>query len=419
MQPIKLLHTADLHVGMENYGRMDPETGTHGRVMDFLRRLTDMGDYAIDEGVDIFVFAGDAYKMRDPNPTFQREFARRIKRVADAGIPVVLLVGNHDLPPVQRRATSISIFDTLQVPNVYVGADYAITTITCRRGQQLQVATAPYPLRQDHIAREEGEGKSVEELDRLLSERLTARIMDLAHRVRQDPETPAILAGHFSVDEAAHGSERNIMVGRDVAVDRSAALADPIWRYVALGHIHKHQSLNHDEQPPIIFSGSPERIDFGEEREPKGWVVATIGEGQTIWQFQEQYRRQPRPFRTIKADVRDAEDPTAEVVKQIESAGDLSETVVRLQIVLDETQELALVDRDIKLALKDVYDVASIQRDVQRQARDRLGGVSVEALTPVQMLDRYLDTRRVDEAHKKLLLQYAEDLIREADSQSD
>ena len=111
---------------MENYGRMDPETGIHGRVMDFLRRLTDMVDYAIDEGVDVFVFAGDAYKMRDPNPTFQREFARRIKRVADAGIPVVLLVGNHDLPPVQRRATSISIFDTLQVPNVYVGADYGL-----------------------------------------------------------------------------------------------------------------------------------------------------------------------------------------------------------------------------------------------------------------------------------------------------
>ena len=85
--------------------------------------------------------------------------------------------------------------------------------------------------------------------------------------------------------------------------------------------------------------------------------------------------------------------------------------------VLDETQELRLVDRDIKLALKDAYDVASIQRDVQRQARDRLGGVSVEALTPIQMLDRFLDTRKTDEARKKLLLQYAEDLIREADSQ--
>jgi DNA repair exonuclease SbcCD nuclease subunit len=38
-------------------------------------------------------------------------------------------------------------------------------------------------------------------------------------------------------------------------VDRATALADPVWRYVALGHIHKHQSLNRDEQPPIVYSG--------------------------------------------------------------------------------------------------------------------------------------------------------------------
>jgi exonuclease SbcD len=418
MQSIKLLHTADLHVGMENYGRMDPETGIHGRVMDYLRRLTDMVEYAIDEGVDLFVFAGDAYKMRDPNPTFQREFARRIKRVADVGIPVILLVGNHDLPPVQRRATSISIFDTLGVPNVHVGADYAVLTVRCRRGQRLQVATAPYPLRQDHLAREEMEGKSVEELDRLLSERLTERIRLLADKAREDPDTPAILVGHFSVDEASHGSERNIMVGRDVAVDRATALADPAWRYVALGHIHKHQSLNRDEQPPILYSGSAERIDFGEEKEKKGWVVATLGEGQTIWSFQEQYKRAARPFRTIEVDAREAEDPTALVVERIEKAGDLSETVVKVIITMDEAQEPRLVDRDVKLALKDAYDVSAIQRDVRRRERDRLGGVSVEALTPLQVLDRYFDTRKVDEARKKLLLTQAEELMREVDAQA-
>jgi DNA repair protein SbcD/Mre11 len=418
MQPIKLLHTADLHIGMENYGRMDPATGIHGRVMDYLRRLTDMVEFAIAEGVDVFVFAGDAYKMRDPNPTFQREFARRIKQVADAGIPVILLVGNHDLPPVQRRATSISIFDTLSVPNVYVGADYRVLNVRCRRGQKLQVATAPYPLRQDHLAREEMEGKSVEELDRLLSERLTERIRNLANQAREDKNAPAILVGHFSVDEASHGSERNIMVGRDVAVDRATALADPAWGYVALGHIHRHQSLNRDEQPPIIYSGSCERIDFGEENEKKGWVVATIGEGQTIWSFQEHYRLPARPFRTIKVDAREAEDPTALVVERIEKEGDLSETVVRLIVTIDEAQEPRLVDRDIKLALRDAYDVPAIQRDVVRSLRGRLGGVSVEALTPLQVLERYFDTRQVDEARKQLLLTQAEELMREVDAQS-
>ena len=121
--PIRLLHIADIHIGMENYGRLDPQTGINGRVMDFLRRLNDAVAYALDNEIDVVIFAGDAYKTRDPNPTYQREFARRMKRLADAGIPVVMLVGNHDLPAVAQRATSISIFSTLDVPNVIVG-DY-------------------------------------------------------------------------------------------------------------------------------------------------------------------------------------------------------------------------------------------------------------------------------------------------------
>ncbi|MFN2167011.1 MAG: exonuclease SbcCD subunit D, partial [Anaerolineae bacterium] len=109
MDSIRLLHLADLHIGMENYGQLDPATGLNGRVMDFLRRLNEAVDYALENEIDLVLFAGDAYKSRDPNSTYRREFARRIKRLADAGIPVVLLVGNHDLPAQERRASRIEI----------------------------------------------------------------------------------------------------------------------------------------------------------------------------------------------------------------------------------------------------------------------------------------------------------------------
>ena len=92
------------------------------------------------------VFAGDAYKTRDPNPTYQREFARRIKKIADAGIPVVLLVGNHDLPAGARRATSISIFDTLAVPNVYV-ADREDAAARSPAGAASHCRSPPCPIR--------------------------------------------------------------------------------------------------------------------------------------------------------------------------------------------------------------------------------------------------------------------------------
>ncbi len=410
MEPIKLLHTADIHIGMENYGRVDPATGINARVMDFLRRLSDIGEYAVEQGVDVFVFAGDAYKTRDPNPTHQREFARRIKRIADAGIPVIMLVGNHDLPAVARRATSIDIFGTLEVPNVYVGNREEVIQVACRRGQPLQVATAPYPLRTALLSREQSQGKSLNELDALLQAAMIDNIAALAAQARQRPDVPAILVGHFSVNEASHGSEQNIMIGRDAAIPRSV-LADPAFRYVALGHIHKHQSLNADRQPPVIYSGSFERIDFGEEREPKGFVVAEIGDGPTTWEFVRGYRRQARPFVTIRADVRDATDPTAAVVEAIQAKPDLSEAVVRVIVTLRQEQEPRLAEREIFRALEGAYFVAALQKDVERAERQRLGAVSVEALTAGQLLERYLAVKDVPAERAKLLQERGEALI--------
>ncbi len=376
--PIRLLHIADIHIGMENYGRTDPQTGLNQRVMDFLRRLSDAVDYALDHEIDVVIFAGDAYKTRNPNPTFQREFARRMKRLADAGIPVLMLVGNHDLPAVAQKATSISIFSTLDVPNTVVGDREKLWQITCRRGQPLQVATVPYPLKSGLLTDEDSRGKSIAEIDGMLQAALAENIRALAAEARQRPDTPAVLTGHFSVQEASTGSERSIMIGRDVAVARSA-LADPAWDYVALGHIHKHQSLNGDAHPPVIYSGSIERIDFGEEREPKGWVVATIERGRADWQFVTHYKRPARPFVTIAVDVRAEQgDPTPAVLAAIKRR-DLTDAVVRVTLRLREEQETLLQEREILRALNaKAYFVAGISKDVERADRQRLGAISVE-----------------------------------------
>ncbi|HNS03998.1 MAG TPA: exonuclease SbcCD subunit D [Anaerolineae bacterium] len=411
--PIRLLHIADIHIGMENYGRTDPQTGLNGRVMDFLRRLSDAVDYALDHEIDIVIFAGDAYKTRDPNPTFQREFARRMKRLADAGIPVVMLVGNHDLPAVAQRATSIGIFSTLAVPNTFLGNREKLWQITCRRGQPVQVATVPYPLKSGLLTDEESRGKSIAEVDALMQQTLAENIRALAGEARQQPDIPALLTGHFTVQEASTGSERSIMIGRDVAVARSV-LADPAWDYVALGHIHKHQSLNGDAHPPVIYSGSIERIDFGEEREPKGWVVATIQRGRADWQFVAHYRRPARPFITIAVDLRGEEgDPTPAVLAAI-AQRELTDAVVRVNLRLRAEQETLLQEREVLAALHGAaYFVAGFNKDVERPERQRLGAVSVESLAPRELLARYFEVTEVSPQRSARLLQAAEELMAE------
>src|SRR5512145_1174039 len=117
---IKLLHLADLHIGVENYGRIDPASGLHSRLIDYLERLDEAIEYALDSAADAVLIAGDIYKSRTPNPTHQREFAKRIRRIREAGLPVFVLIGNHDMSPTMGRAHSIEIFDTLAIEGVTI-----------------------------------------------------------------------------------------------------------------------------------------------------------------------------------------------------------------------------------------------------------------------------------------------------------
>src|SRR5512140_3543454 len=149
---MKLLHFADAHIDMANYGRHDPETGPPFRVLDFLKSLDTIIDTAIDEKVDLVIFAGDAYKDRSPAPTFQREWGRRIIRLSQAKIPTLLLVGNHDLSPAAGRANAIQEFSTLQVPFVRVLDRPEFLSPADLWGLPVQVLAMPWVSRSGFLA---------------------------------------------------------------------------------------------------------------------------------------------------------------------------------------------------------------------------------------------------------------------------
>ena len=104
---MRILHFSDVHIGVESYGSIDPSTGLSARLADFLSTFDEVVDFALNNSVDLALFAGDAYKSRDPSQTHQREFARRIARLSREGVPVFLLVGNHDIPHIASRATAL------------------------------------------------------------------------------------------------------------------------------------------------------------------------------------------------------------------------------------------------------------------------------------------------------------------------
>ena len=312
---MRIVHFSDVHIGVENYGRVDPETGLSTRLLDFLQTLDEVVSYSIENRVDLVLFCGDAYKSRDPTQTHQREFARRIARLSAEGIPLFLVLGNHDMPHVTSRATALDIFRTLDVSNVYTGDTLNTYRISTADGP-LQIVALPWIRRSAFLAREETQGLTPDEINQAIQKILADTIRVQADAL--DPDVPALFAGHVSVGDARTSSEQWMMLGRDHVLLKSD-VALPQFDYVALGHIHRHQILGRD--PLVVYSGSLERIDFGEEDDEKGFCVVDLdpqkpaGLRQRDFQFRQV---SARSFLTISVDILPQDpDPTGTVVNSI------------------------------------------------------------------------------------------------------
>ena len=408
---VTVLHCADLHLGVENYGRPDAATGLHSRLLDFLRSFDELVEYALSQPVDLVLFAGDAYRSRDPSPTHQREFARRIHRLASAGIPVFLLVGNHDLPGTAGRANTLDIFSTLEVPNVWVGRTLGTHLIPTRSGP-VQVVALPWITRSYLLRRDEFKGCTLAEIEERTLQELERLL--LAEVEKLDPDVPTVLAVHGAVQGAVYGSERSVMLGQELVLPRSL-LKNAAFDYVALGHIHRHQVLEGRDgsaaagMAPIVYSGSVDRVDFGEESEAKGFIVAQVEQGRAQYQFRE--LASTRRFVTIEVQA-DGADPMAQVRAAI-AAHNIHDAIVRLVIHTTAEQNYLLQDTEIHDLLADSFKVATVVRDVKRTARIRLGpNQGIEQMTPLEVLQQYLrQARSVSDERTTKLLEVAKKIM--------
>ncbi len=409
---MKILHFADLHLGVESYGRIDPSSGLSTRLQDFLNALDQVVDYALENKVDLVLFCGDAYKSREPSQTQQREFAKRIRRLSTGDIPVFLLVGNHDLPNAIGGATTPEIFDTLAVSNVHVANRPKIHRIPTASGT-IQIASLPWLRRSVLLAREETKNLNFEQINQKIQQILTNIISELAQQL--EPELPSILAAHVWVSGAQIGSEKSMTIGQEPALLPSN-VANPAFDYVALGHIHRHQVLN--SNPPIVYAGSLERLDFGEEEDDKGFYLAEIEPGKGLGNRRVSFdfhQVTGRRFLTINVNIESEDaDPTATVLNAIADQGDkVREAIVRLQITLPAPIESQLRDNQLRNALREAH-YFTITKDIEREVRLRLGDLTAEELTPVEALKKYLESRKdLSPERAKVLLQYGERLIQQ------
>lgn len=338
---INFIHTADIHFGMENYGKIDPKTGIHTRLLDFQQALNFCIDYAIEQNVDFFLFSGDAYKTAHPTPTQQKLLLHCLLRLYKANIPVIIVVGNHDNPLSFGKANSLEIFGDMPLEGFHVFAKPGILKLETKNGP-VQIVGIPWPTR-NTLSLNASYDEQSEAITSTISKAVSTLIKQYTQQL--DANIPSVLASHLTVSSGIFsGSEKRAIYGNDPVLMPSELAIEP-FDYVALGHLHRYQDLNPKGYPAIVYSGSIERIDFGERKEPKGFCHVQLARNATTHKFIE---GPMRPFYQIDVTLSPDKDQTETIVHALEKT-DLKDAVIKIVYRLPQ-------------GLKDTVDIRTIER---------------------------------------------------------
>ncbi|WP_328917543.1 MULTISPECIES: exonuclease SbcCD subunit D [unclassified Streptomyces] len=254
---MRLLHTSDWHLG-RSFHRVS--------LLDAQRAFLDHLVATVRaERVDAVLVAGDVYDRAVPPLSAVELFDDALHRLADLGVPTVMISGNHD--SARRLGVGAGLMGRA---GIHLRTDPA----TCHRPVVLsdehgEVAVYGLPYLEPALAREEFGAERADH---------TAVLGAAMDRVRADlAGRPAgtrsvVLAHAFVTGAAPCDSERDITAGGVEAVP--AALFDGV-DYTALGHLHGCQTLN----ARIRYSGSPLAYSFSEVHHRKSMWLVTLGPG--------------------------------------------------------------------------------------------------------------------------------------------
>jgi exonuclease SbcD len=229
---------------------------------------------------------------------------------------------------------------------------------------------------------------------------LSARLGELVENWldEADPALPTILTAHASVEGAMYGSERMVMLGKDLVLPPSL-VKDPRFDYVALGHIHKPQNLNEGGHPPVIYPGSIERVDFGEADDRKYFILAEVARQNTTVTWRE--LKNIRPFIDTHVRLESDQDVNQTLQSALPPQEALENAILRMTIIYKREWEPLIDEAALRNLTESAFEFHLVKRP-QMEARVRLPeGRAASSLDVIELLDIYWDASKSDLAKDK------------------
>src|SRR2546426_1129626 len=345
----EIVCVGDVHEGLSFDFRIDPETGISERALDLHGNFAKAARWAIEHRASLFCILGDLFDRAHVAPVFRELVGGDvIEPLGDAGIEVWILAGNHDQP--RRAVRSTSLDDYRGYSHVKVFREPKMETRDIG-GRRIGFILIPY-MHPEQVVEQVREtlGKDVprelayEAARRTWQEWIRNRALDL-----QDADL-RILFGHFEFQGVRYASTAPTEVVPNDFTFTPDMIPDAI-DLVVFGHIHMHQTVG----GKIVYAGAPERIDWGERLDPKGFLVIRPEGG---WSFVE---LPARPMDKVETSVGMGDDVTEKVLAAIPM--EVTGHLVRIEVTLPDELRNRLDEKRLADRLRDAWVHALSRED--------------------------------------------------------
>jgi UDP-2,3-diacylglucosamine pyrophosphatase LpxH len=238
---MRIVHIADSHLGLSAFHRLDPGTGMNLREKQIYEHFLEAVDRIITLRPDAVVHAGDIFHSVKPKTMAYTTVLEALTRLGDAGIPLVLIAGNHDMA--KSRYTT-SPFEVLDYHSAPLHAAYRY------RYEPVDLGDARFHL-------------------------IPNLLQATQYREEFDRIEPLRNGRNVLVTHGLASTLRDYRLNTVMEHEIDATMLSSDFEYIALGHFHARRQV----ADRAWYCGSQEYCSYGEIRDGKGGLLVDLARG--------------------------------------------------------------------------------------------------------------------------------------------